>query len=197
MPRTIWTLGHSNHPMETFLALLEASSIRLVADVRRFPGSRRHPQFGREAFERHLGEAGIGYRHLPGLGGRRSARAPDSPNTGWRVEAFNAFADFMETGEFQAALAELQRLASAQRTAIVCAEALPWRCHRRLIADALIVRGWTVWDIMGAGKVEPHRLTDFARVVDGRLTYPDAPLFVNRSLEADGRDEDAGEEPVS
>jgi uncharacterized protein (DUF488 family) len=177
MPRTIWTLGHSNHPMETFLDLLEASSIRLVADVRRFPGSRRHPQFGREELERHLGEAGIGYRHLEGLGGRRSARAPDSPNTGWQVESFNAYADYMDTGEFQSALVELERLAEASATAIMCAEALHWRCHRRLIADALIVRGWTVRDIIGGGKVEPQKLTDFARVVDGRLTYPEAPLF--------------------
>jgi uncharacterized protein (DUF488 family) len=175
--RAIWTLGHSNRPMETFLGLLEGSSIRLVADVRRFPGSRRHPQFGRESLERHLGEAGIGYRHLDGLGGRRSARAPESPNTGWRVESFNAYADYMDTPEFQSALSELERLAEACETAIVCAEALPWRCHRRLIADALVVRGWTVWDIMGAGKVQPHRLTDFARVVDARLTYPQAPLF--------------------
>ncbi len=177
MARTIWTLGHSNHSVETFLGLLEGSAIRLVADVRRFPGSRRHPQFRREALERHLGEAGIAYGHLADLGGRRSARAPDSPNTGWRVESFNAYADYMNTPAFQAALAELERLASAQRAAILCAEALPWRCHRRLIADALIVRGWTVWDIMGVGKETPHPLTDFARLVDGRLIYPEAPLF--------------------
>jgi uncharacterized protein (DUF488 family) len=177
MERTIWTLGHSNHSMETFLGLLEGPAIRLLSDVRRFPGSRRHPQFQREALERRLGQAGIAYRHLQDLGGRRSARAPDSPNTGWRVESFNAYADYMNTPAFQTALVELERLASAQRTAILCAEALPWRCHRRLIADALIVRGWAVQDIIGAGKVTPHGLTDFARVVDGRLTYPEAPLF--------------------
>jgi uncharacterized protein (DUF488 family) len=177
MERTIWTVGHSNHPMETFLGLLEGASIRLVADVRRFPGSRRHPQFGRETLERHMGEAGIEYCHLEGLGGRRSARAPDSPNTGWRVESFNAYADYMDTLTFRSALAELERLAASRPTAIMCAEALPWRCHRRLIADALIVRGWAVRDVIAAGKVEPHRLTDFARVVDGRLSYPGAPLF--------------------
>lgn len=177
MSRTIWTLGHSNHPIETFLSLLEESSIRLVADVRRFPGSRRHPQYQREALERHLGESGIAYRHFAGLGGRRSARAPDSPNGGWRVEAFKAYADYMGTETFQTSLAALEQLAAESPTAILCAEALPWRCHRRLIADALIVRGWTVRDIMAAGKVQPHHLTEFARVVDGRLTYPEAPLF--------------------
>jgi hypothetical protein len=177
MSRTIWTLGHSNHPIASFLALLEESSIRLVADVRRFPGSRRNPQFRREEFEHHLGGSGIAYHHFAGLGGRRSARAPDSPNTGWRVEAFNAYADYMGTEAFRTSLAELEQLAAESPTAILCAEALPWRCHRRLIADALIVRGWIVRDIMAAGKVQPHHLTDFARVVDGRLTYPEAPLF--------------------
>lgn len=177
MSRTIWTLGHSNHPIEAFLSLLEGPSIRMVADVRRFPGSRKHPQFGREALESHLTGAGIAYRHLPGLGGRRSARAPDSPNNGWRVEAFNAYADYMNTEEFASGLVELEKLAAASPTVMMCSEALPWRCHRRLIADALIVRGWTVRDIMAAGQVRPHELTDFARVVDGRLTYPGTPLF--------------------
>jgi uncharacterized protein (DUF488 family) len=182
MMRAIWTVGHSNRAIDTFLGLLEAWSIRQVVDVRRFPGSRRHPQFQHEALEQRLGEAGIVNRHLGALGGRRSARAPGSPNTGWRVEAFNAYADYMDTPEFQAALAELEQLADARATAILCAEALPWRCHRRLIADALIVRGWSVWDILTAGKVEPHPLTDFARVVDGRLTYPGMPLFSPRDL---------------
>jgi uncharacterized protein (DUF488 family) len=177
MTRAIWTVGHSNHQLDTFLGLLSATRIGLVADVRRFPGSRRHPQFQSEALERELAQAGIGYHHFEALGGRRSARAPDSSNSAWRVTAFNAFADHMETPEFRAALSELERLAGETNAAIMCAEALPWQCHRRLIADALVVRGWSVWDIMAGGKVEGHRLTEFARVVDGHLTYPASPLF--------------------
>jgi uncharacterized protein (DUF488 family) len=182
MLRAIWTVGHSNHEIDAFLRLLEGSSIRQVADVRRFPGSRRHPQFGRQALAEVLGGAGIAYHHWEALGGRRSARLPASPNTGWRAEAFNAFADHMQTADFQAALAELEQFAGGRATAILCSEALPWRCHRRLIADALIVLGWSVWDILPAGRVEPHRLTDFAQVVDGRLTYPGTPLFIPAEL---------------
>lgn len=177
MIRTIWTVGHSTRAPEAFVALLAESSIALVADVRRFPGSRRHPQFNREALEDGLGRAGIAYRHLPELGGRRSRRAAGSPNTAWRVEAFNAFADHMATPEFEAGLSELVARAGATRATIMCSEALPWRCHRRLIADALIVRGWTVWDILRPGKVEPHPLTPFARVEGQRLTYPAQPLL--------------------
>jgi uncharacterized protein (DUF488 family) len=177
MTRAIWTVGHSTRALEAFVALLAESSIALVADVRRFPGSRRHPQFNREALEAGLGRAGIAYRHLPELGGRRSRRAPGSPNTAWRVEAFNAFADYMATPEFEAGLSELIARAGATRAAILCSEALPWRCHRRLIADALIVRGWTVRDIVRPGKVEPHPLTPFARVAGHRLTYPAEPLL--------------------
>ena len=177
MNREIWTIGHSTRALEAFIALLAESSIGLVADVRRFPGSRRHPQFGREALEAGLNVAGIAYLHLPDLGGRRTRRDPDSPNTAWRVEPFNAYADHMSTPEFESALARLLAGAEASRTAILCSESLPWRCHRRLIADALIVRGWTVHDIFGPGKVEPHALTPFARVAGQRLTYPAEPLF--------------------
>jgi uncharacterized protein (DUF488 family) len=179
MMREIWTVGHSNHGIGTFLRLLGGASIRQVADVRRFPGSRRHPQFQREALEEVLAPAGIVYHHFEGLGGRRSARAPGSSNTGWRVEAFNAYADHMSTSEFDDALAELEHLAGQRATAIMCAEALPWRCHRRLIADALVVREWSVWDLMAGGKVERHRLTEFARIVNGRLIYPATPLFAS------------------
>ena len=174
---TIWTIGHSNREWPVFLDLLTAESIGLVADVRRFPASRTHPQFNREALEAALREAGIGYRHFAELGGRRSRRTANSPNTGWRVESFNAYADHMQTPEFETALNELIGLAQPTRTAILCSEALPWRCHRRLIADALIARGWTVRDIIGRGQVKPHQLTDFARIAEGRVTYPGGTLF--------------------
>jgi uncharacterized protein (DUF488 family) len=172
MDRAIWTIGHSNRSLEEFVALLRASSIEVIADVRRFNGSRRHPQFGPEQFEPGLAREGIGYRHFPDLGGRRGRRGPDSPNTAWRVESFNAFADHMETPEFRTALDALVAESQARRVAIMCSEALPWRCHRRLIADALVVRGWTVWDIVGPRSVTPHHLTDFARVEGHHLTYP-------------------------
>jgi uncharacterized protein (DUF488 family) len=176
-PKTIWTIGHSNLAAEAFMALLTSHSIELVADVRRFPGSRRWPHFGAAALAQRLGEENIEYRHLPELGGRRNKRLPDSPNTAWRVEAFNAFADYMATTEFSSALVALESTAARAPTAIMCAEALPWRCHRRLIADALVARGWTVLDIMSRGKATPHQLPDFARVVDGAVTYPGSTLF--------------------
>ena len=162
---------------DAFIALLTTHSIELVADVRRFPGSRRWPHFGAEALAQRLGEEGIAYRHFPELGGRRSKRRPDSLNTAWRVEAFNAFADYMASTEFAEALGALESAAAGARTAIMCAEARPWRCHRRLIADALIVRGWTVLDIMSRGKATPHQLPDFARVAGGSVTYPGSTLF--------------------
>jgi uncharacterized protein (DUF488 family) len=179
MALEIWTAGHSNRELEEFLALLRGPSIEAVADVRRFPGSRRHPHFNREALEQELPRHGLAYRHFGALGGRRGKPAADSPNTGWRVEAFNAFADYMAEPEFGNALDELMAMASNQRTAIVCSEAVPWRCHRRLIADALIVRDWTVWDIVSPKKVDRHSLTDFARYADGQLTYPADPLFAD------------------
>lgn len=177
MAHEIWTVGHSNRDLGSFLDLLAGSQIRQLADVRRFPGSRRHPHFNSDALELELGRVGVGYHHFPGLGGRRGRPAPDSPNTGWRLEAFNAFADFMQTAEFASGLESLVEIGSQERTAIMCSEAVPWRCHRRLIADALIVREWTVWDIVSPKKVDRHALTEFARVTDGRLIYPAEPLF--------------------
>jgi uncharacterized protein (DUF488 family) len=171
-PKTIWTIGHSNREFEAFLRLLEAASIDLVADVRRFNGSKRHPQFGRDQFEPALARAGIGYRHFEGLGGRRGRSREGSPNQGWRVDSFNAFADHMDSTEFQADLSDLIVLAESNRVALMCSEAVPWRCHRRLIADALTVRGWHVFDLIGPGPPKIHALTSFARVVEGRITYP-------------------------
>ncbi|HWE35289.1 MAG TPA: DUF488 domain-containing protein [Isosphaeraceae bacterium] len=177
MPATFWTVGHSTRPIDEFLGLLRGMSIGLVADVRRFPGSRRYPHFNEDALAAALAGAGIGYRHVPGLGGRRGKRAPGSPNTAWRVEAFNAFADHMASAEFRGALDELIALAEDRRVAIMCSEAVPWRCHRRLIADALVARGHDVLDILGPGKADPHSLTPFARLVGDLPTYPAEPLF--------------------
>ncbi|MEN6496494.1 MAG: DUF488 domain-containing protein [Thermoguttaceae bacterium] len=175
--RMIWTIGHSNHDIATVVEMLQGEAIRQVVDVRRFPGSRRQPQFEREALAASLHGVGVRYYHFGALGGRRTIRLEDSPNTGWRSESFNAYADYMQTEEFQAALAELMILATRQRTAILCAEALPWRCHRQLIADALAARGWTVKHIFAAGRIQPHRITEFALVSGGQVTYPGDTLF--------------------
>ena len=169
---TIWTVGHSNHELEKFLSMLTQSTIAMVADVRRFPGSYRQSQFQRENLEKALRAVGISYEHFPGLGGRRKWRAPDSPNTAWRVESFNAYADHMQTDEFGAALADLETRAMAQRTAMMCAEAVPWRCHRRLISDALVAKGWVVLDIFAPGRTKEHQLTDFAQIEHGQVIYP-------------------------
>jgi uncharacterized protein (DUF488 family) len=170
--RTIWTVGHSNRAIGEFLELLEAYGIELVADVRRFAGSRRQPQFGADALRDTLEAHGIGYRHFPDLGGRRRERLEDSPNGGWRVESFNAYADYMLSEPFQKALIDLMEVAVSQPTAVMCAEAVPWRCHRRLIADALVVRDWTVQNILSETRADEHVLTSFARVEGGQLYYP-------------------------
>jgi uncharacterized protein (DUF488 family) len=172
MALEIWTVGHSTRDLGAFVECLLGPAIAVVADVRRFPGSRRHPQYDAAALAEALRRAGIAYRHFGDLGGRRGRRAPGSPNTAWRVEAFNAFADHMATPAFESALAELIACADGAPTAVMCAEAMPWRCHRRLIADALSVRGWTVRDILGPGQIKPHSLTAFARVANGRISYP-------------------------
>jgi uncharacterized protein (DUF488 family) len=177
MLQEIWTIGHSTRSLDEFLGLLASSSIEHLADVRRFPSSQRYPHFNRDALEESLKWVGIAYHHFPDLGGRRGRREPGSPNTAWRVEAFNAYADHMATPAFAAALADLIDRARELRTAIMCSEAVPWRCHRRLVADALCVRGWKVLDIIGPGKVEPHRLTEFARVDGERIIYPSHPLL--------------------
>jgi uncharacterized protein (DUF488 family) len=180
---TIWTIGHSNQTIERFLELLTASSIAAVADVRRFPGSRRHPQFSQANLQTSLAAADIEYHHFPALGGRRTRRADNSVNTAWRVEAFAAYADYMQTDEFRRALKDLEGLARRHPAAIMCAEALPWRCHRRLIADALISHDWRVLDIYGAGTVKPHELTEFARITDGGVIYPGEYLFTEQENE--------------
>ncbi|MFL6195412.1 MAG: DUF488 family protein [Thermoanaerobaculia bacterium] len=167
----VFTLGHSTRAIEELLALLTGHGIRTLVDVRRYPGSRRHPQFSRDALAASLEGAGIRYLHEPDLGGRRAAR-PDSPHTAWRVEAFRGYADHMETPAFQAALERLIRQAAETPTAILCAEAVPWRCHRRLISDALVTRDIPVLHILGPGRADPHELDPNARILPGgRLLY--------------------------
>jgi uncharacterized protein (DUF488 family) len=170
----IWTIGHSTRQIEAFIELLRWQQIELVADVRRFPGSRRHPQFNSASLAESLAASSIGYRSAPELGGRRTPRR-DSRNTAWRNAAFRGYADYMETPEFVAALDTLMAEAAKQRTAIMCAEAVWWQCHRSLIADALKVRGLEVLHILDGPKVTEHPYTGAARVVDGRLDYGSAP----------------------
>ncbi|WP_447979200.1 DUF488 domain-containing protein [Candidatus Nitrospira bockiana] len=171
MAATIWTIGHSTRDLQSFLVLLQDRGVRRLLDVRRFPYSRRHPQFHTDPLAERLRDQAIDYRHLPALGGRRTPRA-DSVNTGWRHRGFRGYADYMQTEEFQGALDELMRLAKGEPSAVMCAEAVPWRCHRSLIADALVVHGWRVEHILGPSRTEPHRLTAFAREEGGRLLYP-------------------------
>jgi uncharacterized protein (DUF488 family) len=177
MSGTLWTIGHSNRPIEEFLELLRENQIECLADVRRFPGSRKHPQFGKEPLALSLAKAGIGYRHYEALGGRRRQRLADSPNSAWRVEQFAAYADYTLSAEFQAALAELTDLARNERTAIMCAEQDWHSCHRRIIADVLVARGWQVQNIVRKHRIEPHVLPDFARAQDQQVTYPGTTLF--------------------
>jgi uncharacterized protein (DUF488 family) len=166
----IWTIGHSTRAIDEFVSLLRAHSIRLVADVRQFPGSRRYPQFNKETLAGSLAGKGMEYDHFLELGGRRKARK-DSHNAAWRNEAFRGYADYMETVEFRGGMERLMGLALKNRTAIMCAEAVWWRCHRSMISDYLKARGWEVLHIINEKKVEPHPFTSPARVVDGKLAY--------------------------
>jgi uncharacterized protein (DUF488 family) len=167
----VWTIGHSTRPLETFLGLLDRYELKAVADVRRFPISRRHPQYSEPALNEALAEHGMTYRWFPMLGGRRRP-TPHSPTSGWRNESFRGYADYMQTHSFSEGLAGLLELSDRVPTAIMCAEAMWWRCHRALIADALRVRGITVIHILSPGHTAVHPFTSPARVVDGRLTYP-------------------------
>jgi len=166
----IWTIGHSTRPLQQFLALLEQYQVQAIADVRRFPGSRRHPQFCQDAFKNALAVHGLVYHWIPALGGRRRPR-PNSPNTAWRNTSFRGYADHIESDEFAAGLNELLELGGRLRTALMCAELLWWRCHRALIADVLSVRGMEVVHILDEKKAIPHPYTSAAHVVHGRLSY--------------------------
>lgn len=173
---TIWTIGHSTRTSAEFLALLAANAIEAIADVRRYAGSRKHPQFNPDALRDSLGAIGIQYVALPELGGRRRPR-PDSRNTVWRNEAFRGYADYMETPEFGAGIERLLELARHKHTAILCAEAVWWRCHRSLIADWLKAHSVEVRHIMGAEKTEVHPYTSAARIRNGVLSYAPDDLF--------------------
>jgi uncharacterized protein (DUF488 family) len=167
----ICTIGHSNRPLDVFVDLLRQNGIRHVLDVRTVPRSRHNPQYNRETLPDSLSPLGIAYTHLPGLGGLRRAR-PDSINTGWRNASFRGYADHMQTPEFAADVERVVALATSHCCALMCAEAVPWRCHRSLIGDALLVRGVAVEDIIGANARTPHVLTSFAHVVGTTVTYP-------------------------
>jgi uncharacterized protein (DUF488 family) len=167
---SLWTIGHSTLAIEEFVRRLEEFQIKLLTDVRSFPGSRRYPHFNKERLRSSLAAAGIEYVHLPELGGRRRAR-PDSINMAWRNESFRGYADYMETEGFQLGIAKLLKFAAHTRTAIMCAEALWWRCHRSLISDYLKVEGNEVIHIIGGGKSEPHPFTSAANIANGELSY--------------------------
>ena len=171
---TVWTVGHSTREIGDFIAVLDAHGIELVADVRRFPGSRRLPQYGAVALEASLAASGAAYRWIPALGGRRRP-GPASPNTGWRHAAFRGYADHVATEEFAGGLHELLSLAHGLRTAVLCSEILWWRCHRRLVSDVLLSLGVPVVHLRDERTAEPHRLAPPARLVRGRLTYEPEP----------------------
>ena len=167
----VLTIGHSTRPLEKFIDLLEAHEITTLVDVRTVPRSRHNPQFNTDTLRDALAQHGIGYTHVPGLGGFRRARE-DSPNIGWRNASFRGYADYMQTPEFAQQLARVTELATQQRLALMCAEAVPWRCHRSLIADALIVRGIPVEEIISKTRREAHALSSFAQVNGTLISYP-------------------------
>jgi uncharacterized protein (DUF488 family) len=169
MPK-VWSVGHGTRPAEELVVVLNEAGIKVLADVRSVPGSRRHPQFGRSALTSSLADAGIEYVHLRGLGGRRDALR-DSPHVALKVEAFRGYADHMATEEFAADYARIDMLARERSTAFMCAETLWSQCHRRMLSDRLTVDGWSVVHLLAPGKSEPHHLWDVARVVDGQLVY--------------------------
>ena len=167
----VLAIGHSTRPIEELVELLRSCGVATLADVRTIPRSRRNPQFSSDALARTLPAAGIRYVHLARLGGLRHAR-PDSPNGAWRNASFRGYADYMMSGEFEEGLVELRTLARDGPVAVMCAEAVPWRCHRSLLADALLARGVIVEHIVGKGRTRPHRLTPFAELRGRRVTYP-------------------------
>jgi len=182
MPATrIWTIGHSTRSADTFVDLLRTHQIDRLADIRSIPQSRRHPHFGRDALERLLREQSVQYRHFRDLGGLRKPKA-DSPNAGWKNQAFRGYADHMTTPEFSAAVDALLNFADDGRAAVMCAEAVWWRCHRMLLSDALAARGIDVRHILNQAAAQPHRLTPFAKVDGTQVWYPSQPNQLDLSL---------------
>ncbi|MBS1841549.1 MAG: DUF488 domain-containing protein [Acidobacteria bacterium] len=178
MKPLILTVGHSTRGLKEFIELLRAHGVEQLVDVRTIPRSRHNPQFNRVAFARSLRQAGIAYLHMPELGGLRHSPR-ESVNTGWRNKSFRGYADYMQTADFRVALRALVRLARRRQVALMCAEAVPWRCHRSLIADALVVRGFPVEEIQSIVRTRPHNLTSWARVRGLRITYPPAHAIRN------------------
>jgi len=172
---TVFTIGHSTRPINQFIAMLTGHHVSRLIDVRTIPQSRHNPQFGREQLAASLAKSGIQYIHMPGLGGLRRPRK-DSTNTGWRNASFRGYADYMQTREFEESLNRCVELANAEQVALMCAESVPWRCHRSLIADALLARGIDVREITSATEARPHALTAWARVEGTKVTYPGLPL---------------------
>jgi len=172
----VYTIGHSTLSLNAFVARLKAHGVQVLADVRRFPASRRHPHFNRDALEAALGRESIAYHWFPALGGRRTPRR-DSRNTGWRNASFRGYADYMETQPFRDGVGQLLGIARERATAIMCAESLWWRCHRALIADYLTAHGVAVVHIVDEARSETHRLTGPARILDGALTYAEERLI--------------------
>lgn len=172
----IYTVGHSVHSLEYFIEILNSFKIEMLVDIRRFPGSKRYPWFNRENLEIHLRENSIGYAHLEELGGMRKVQ-PDSINSRWRNESFRGYADYMQTGEFVAAIEKLEDIAREKITTFMCSEAVWWNCHRAMVSDYLKAKGWKVEHIMNVGKTEEHPYTSQARISDGKVFYSDESLF--------------------
>jgi uncharacterized protein (DUF488 family) len=172
----IWTIGHSTHPQEEFVAILHSFNIKMLVDIRNYPGSRRYPHFNKEALEVSLPANGIQYLHLKELGGRRKP-VENSMNTTWRNEAFRGYADYMQTVGFKQAIEKLETVAQTNFTAYMCSEAVWWNCHRSLVSDYLKWKGWTVMHIMNLNKATEHPYTKPAKIVNGILSYNEANLF--------------------
>jgi uncharacterized protein (DUF488 family) len=173
--KRVWTVGHSNHSPERLVEILKAHGIERILDVRRFPMSRKWPHFNAENLAASLPAAGIEYVGMPELGGRRKPR-PDSPHTAWRADQFRGYADFMDTPEFAASLERAMAHARGRPTALMCAEALPWRCHRSLLSDAFLARGWDVREILNEKDARPRKLPNFARLEGERVVYDGGQL---------------------
>lgn len=171
-PTLVCTIGHSNRPLDDFIGLLRANDVQCVVDIRTVPKSRHNPQFGQDLLPHSLARAGINYRYIEELGGLRHARADSLANSGWRNKSFRGYADHMQSEEFAQGLAALEALVARQRCALMCAEAVPWRCHRSMVGDALVVRGYAVEHIIGPKGRKRHTLTPFAHVEGLAITYP-------------------------
>ena len=174
--KTIFTIGHSNHPFEEFLEMLKAFEIETLVDIRRYPGSRKYPHFNKDHLEKSLPEKEIQYLHYEDLGGRRKVK-PDSHNTAWRLDSFRGYADYMETDSFQKAIEKLETLAKEKRVAYMCSEAVWWSCHRSLVSDYLKNEGWNVQHIMSKTKSNEHPYTKSARIINDKLVYTEETLF--------------------